>query len=208
MANPVQQMISYTDNIVRKVSSGFTLDSLFESQSHIADAILEDVGPKMKTAGFTIDSAQIRNIVPPEEILKSMNDINASERRKIAAQNEGEATKIKAVLMAEADAKEKELRGKGIASMRSNITEGWVGSVAEMAEKTHTPPKDVLHFLMKILQQETMESMAKTAGTKVIFVDKNIDNTSITKEDIISALEAKEFEGNSTMEEVRREVHR
>ena len=51
-----------------------------------------------------------------------MNDINASERRKLAAQNDGEARKIKAVLMAEADAKEKELRGKGIASMRSNIT--------------------------------------------------------------------------------------
>lgn len=78
MANPVQQMISYTDNIVRKVSSGFTLDSLFESQSHIADAILEDVGPKMKQGGFTIESAQIRNIAPPTDILKSMNEINAS----------------------------------------------------------------------------------------------------------------------------------
>lgn len=65
MAQPVEQMISYTDNIVRKVSSGFSLDDLFESQSHIADAILEDVGPKMKKAGFTIDSAQIRNIAPP-----------------------------------------------------------------------------------------------------------------------------------------------
>ena len=48
MANPVEQMISYTDNTVRKASSGFNLDSLFESQSHIADAIIEDVGPKMK----------------------------------------------------------------------------------------------------------------------------------------------------------------
>ncbi len=78
MSNPVQQMISYTDNIVRKVSSGLTLDQLFESQSHLADAIIDDVGSKMKVAGFTIDSAQIRNILPPEEILKSMNDINAS----------------------------------------------------------------------------------------------------------------------------------
>lgn len=78
MANPISQMISYTDNIVRKVSSGLTLDSLFESQSHIADAILEDVGPKMKKAGFTIESAQIRNILLPDEILKSMNDINVS----------------------------------------------------------------------------------------------------------------------------------
>lgn len=54
MANPIQQMISYTDNIVRKVSSGLTLDQLFESQSHIADAIIDDVGPKMKKVGFTV----------------------------------------------------------------------------------------------------------------------------------------------------------
>lgn len=47
-------MISYTDNVVRKSSSGLSLDQLFESQSHIADAIIEEVGPKMKVAGFTI----------------------------------------------------------------------------------------------------------------------------------------------------------
>jgi len=33
-------MNSYTDNVVRKVSSQITLDALFESHSHIADAIL------------------------------------------------------------------------------------------------------------------------------------------------------------------------
>ena len=45
---------------------------------------------------------------------------------KIAAKNDGEATKIKAILVAQAEATEKELRGKGIASMRANITQGWV----------------------------------------------------------------------------------
>ena len=41
LANPEQQMISYTDNIVRKASSSLTLDQLYESQSHIADAIID-----------------------------------------------------------------------------------------------------------------------------------------------------------------------
>ena len=59
-------MVSYDNNTVRKVSTGLTLDDLFESHFHISDAILEDVGSKMKKAGFTIDSAQVRNIVPPK----------------------------------------------------------------------------------------------------------------------------------------------
>lgn len=50
----MEQMVSYCDNIVRKASSHLTLDQLFESQSHIADAIIEGVGPKMKDCGFTI----------------------------------------------------------------------------------------------------------------------------------------------------------
>ena len=94
--------------------------------------------------------------------------------------------------MAEADAKEKELRGEGIAKMRSNITEGWVDSVAEMSQKTNTPPSKVLEFLIRILQQETMESMAKNAGTKVIFVDKSADSD-LSKKDLMSALEANEY---------------
>ena len=51
----------------------------------------------------------------------------------------------------------------------------------------------MLEFLIKVLQQETMESMAKNAGTKVIFVDKSLQNDEINKKDILQALEASKF---------------
>ncbi len=54
LSDPVNQMISYTENTVRRITSSLTLDQLFESQSEIADAILQNVGPKMKEGGFTI----------------------------------------------------------------------------------------------------------------------------------------------------------
>lgn len=60
--DPINQMVSYTDNTVRNIASSMTLDELFESQSEIADAIITHVGPKMKEGGFTIESAQVRNI--------------------------------------------------------------------------------------------------------------------------------------------------
>lgn len=40
LSDPTEQMNSYTDNVVRKVSSHMTLDQLFESHSHISDAII------------------------------------------------------------------------------------------------------------------------------------------------------------------------
>ena len=57
-------------------------------------------------------------------------------------------------------------------------------SVEEMSKRTNTPAGQVLTFLIKILQQETMESMAKHAGTKVIFFDKSTGEK-VTRESIL-----------------------
>ena len=54
LEDPLSQLNSYTDNIVRRASSMMNLDALFESQSHLADAILNEAGPKMKDGGFTL----------------------------------------------------------------------------------------------------------------------------------------------------------
>lgn len=75
-------------------------------------------------------------------------------------------------MLAEADAQEKALRGKGVADMRNNITDGWAHSIAQMSKETGVSAKETLDFMYKVLQQETMETMSKHAGTKVIFVDK------------------------------------
>jgi len=36
--------------------------------------------------------------------------------------------------LAEADAQEKALRGKGVADMRNNVTHGWAHSISEMSK--------------------------------------------------------------------------
>lgn len=100
------------------------------------------------------------------------------------------------MLLAEADAQEKALRGKGVADMRNNVTEGWAHSIAQMSKETGVSPKDTLDFMYKILQQETMEIMSKNAGTKVIFVEKGGSAGKTQQETIIEALEA--FSHNNT----------
>ena len=84
--------------------------------------------------------------------------------------------------MAEAEAEEKNLRGKGIAQMRANMIDGWVSSIAEMSEKTKQDPKDVTNFLVRVLELETKEVMSKQADTKVIFMpDKTGDLSVLTQ---------------------------
>ena len=102
--------------------------------------------------------------------------------------------------MAEADAQEKSLRGKGVADMRNNITEGWAHSIAAMSKETGVSPQETLEFMLKVLQQETMETMSKNAGTKVIFVDKNTKMD--TTESILQALEAFKHEDKKKSDDV------
>ena len=102
--------------------------------------------------------------------------------------------------MAEADAQEKALRGKGVADMRNNITEGWAHSIAQMSKETGIAPEQTLNFLYKILQQETMETMSKNAGTKVIFVDKNNSSNGI-REEFMEAMEAHKFEKDENLKQ-------
>ena len=42
----------------------------------------------MEKNGYSIESAQIRNIKAPTQVEHNMNEINSSERKKIIAKNE------------------------------------------------------------------------------------------------------------------------
>jgi hypothetical protein len=64
-----------------------------------------------------------------------------------------------------------------------------------MSKETGVSPKDTLEFMLKVLQQETMETMAKNAGTKVIFVDKNAEMEQ--RQSIMEALEAYQHKGKA-----------
>ena len=65
-----------------------------------------------------------------------MNEINAAQRKRVAAQELAEADKIKIVTAAEAEAEaEKDrLHGVGIAQQRKAIVDGLAESIAELKE--------------------------------------------------------------------------
>jgi regulator of protease activity HflC (stomatin/prohibitin superfamily) len=125
------------------------------------------------SGGYTIESVQVLDITPPQDVLDAMNEINASARRKVAAKNDGEAHKIKEVLQAEADSERKKLQGEGIAGMRDNIIGGWTESIRKMSEEWGTSPRETMSFVLRSLNFETMENMSRSPNTKVIFYDKN-----------------------------------
>ena len=61
-----------------------------------------------------------------------MNEINAAQRKRVAAQELAEADKIKIVTAAEAEAEKDRLHGVGIAEQRKAIVDGLADSIKEL----------------------------------------------------------------------------
>ena len=91
MADAISQINSYIENDVRSFTSKKKLDDLFESQDEICKTVSENLSKKMSKNGYTIINTLVTGIDPTKDVKEAMNKINASERLKIATQNEAEA---------------------------------------------------------------------------------------------------------------------
>lgn len=87
-----------------------------KEKEDIAQDIEEKPGNIMPEFGYFIKTALVNDIVPDTKVANAMNEINAQERLRVAAEHKGEAEKILVVKAAEADAKSKELSRIGFAT--------------------------------------------------------------------------------------------
>lgn len=124
LTNPQEQIANYIYDAVRSVVPMMTLDDVFEKKNEIADQVDEIVGANMTEFGFIINRALVTDISPDSKVRDAMNEINAAERLKEAAQSKADAVKIEIVGKAMGEAEAKRLSGEGIANQRKAIAEG------------------------------------------------------------------------------------
>ena len=124
LAEPTKQITSYVFDVVRANVPKQNLDEVFEKKDEIGTAVQEHLAGVMDDYGFGITAALVTDIDPDAEVKKAMNDINAAQRQRVAAQEKGEAEKIIKVKHAEGEAASKALQGQGIADQRKAIIGG------------------------------------------------------------------------------------
>ncbi|HEX3035263.1 MAG TPA: SPFH domain-containing protein [Thermodesulfobacteriota bacterium] len=110
------------------------LDEVFEKKDDIAIAVNSDLRIFMDEFGHSIVKALVMDIEPDAKVKDAMNEINAAERLRIAAQEKGEAEKILKVKQAEADMESKRLEGEGISGQRKAIVKGFKEAVEDTAK--------------------------------------------------------------------------
>jgi regulator of protease activity HflC (stomatin/prohibitin superfamily) len=193
LANPVEQIQSYVEQVILGHVPGMTLDEVFASQSSIASAVKQELDADMAGFGYEIVNVLVTDIVPDAKVKSAMNDINAAQREQVAANARGEAEKILVVKKAEAEAESKALQGQGIANQRKAIIEGLQGSIEQFQRVIGGVSTGEVMQLVLITQYfDTIKSIGETDKTNTLFVSHSPGAVRDISDQIIQSMIAAE----------------
>ncbi len=169
--DPAMQINSYVFDVVRARVPKITLDELFEKKEEIAQAVKEELNETMVSFGFEILNTLVTDIEPNPKVKDAMNEINAAERLRVAANAKGEAEKILVVKAAEAEAESKALSGKGIADQRRAIIEGLRESVDQFQKSIDgATAKDVMNLVLLTQYFDTLKDVGANSNSNTILI--------------------------------------
>ncbi|GBG74022.1 hypothetical protein CBR_g17733 [Chara braunii] len=174
LSNPQQQIQAYVFDVVRASVPRLNIDTVFEQKDDIARNVKMELDKVMGTFGYDIQQTLITDIAPDAVVKRSMNEINAAARLRVAATDKAEAEKIAQVKRAEAEAEAKYLSGLGIARQRQAIVDGLRESVLTFSSKVEgTTPKDVLDLVLVTQYFDTMKDIGSRSKNTTVFMPSN-----------------------------------
>ena len=192
LMRPEAQIKSYIEDALRSSVPKLTLDELFEKKDEIALEVQKQVAEEMSTYGYIIVKTLITKVEPDAEVKQSMNEINAAQRKRVAAQELAEADKIKIVTAASAEAEKDRLHWVGIAEQRKAIVDGLADSIKELkGANIELTEEQIMSILLTNQYLDTLNNFADSSGNNTIFLPANPEGVESIRTQILSALKAK-----------------
>ncbi|MCO4469381.1 Membrane protease subunit, stomatin/prohibitin-like protein [Streptococcus infantarius subsp. infantarius] len=191
LMRPEAQIKSYIEDALRSSVPKLTLDELFEKKDEIALEVQHQVAEEMSTYGYIIVKTLITKVEPDAEVKQSMNEINAAQRKRVAAQELANADKIKIVTAAEAEAEKDHLHGVGIAQQRKAIVDGLAESIQELKDANVGMTEEQIMSILLINQYlDTLNTFA-AKGNQTLFLPNHPEGIEDIRTQILSSLKAK-----------------
>lgn len=190
LMQPEAQIQSYIEDALRSSVPKLTLDELFEKKDEIALEVQHQVAEEMSTYGYVIVKTLITRVEPDGEVKQSMNEINAAQRKRVAAQELANADKIKVVTAAEAEAEKDRLHGVGIAQQRRAIVDGLAESIQELKDANISLDEEqIMSILLTNQYLDTLNTFAEE-GNQTIFLPNHLNGADDIRTQVLSALKA------------------
>ncbi|MGT2935308.1 SPFH domain-containing protein [Streptococcus castoreus] len=191
LMKPESQIKSYIEDALRSSVPKLTLDELFEKKDEIALEVQHQVAEEMSTYGYIIVKTLITKVEPDAEVKQSMNEINAAQRKRVAAQELANADKIKIVTAAEAEAEKDRLHGVGIAQQRKAIVDGLAESIQELKEADISLNEEqIMSILLTNQYLDTLNTFA-AKGNQTLFLPNTPNGVNDIRTQVLSALKVK-----------------
>eukprot|EP00747_Dinoflagellata_sp_TGD_P219665 gnl/TRDRNA2_/TRDRNA2_91758_c0_seq1.p1 gnl/TRDRNA2_/TRDRNA2_91758_c0~~gnl/TRDRNA2_/TRDRNA2_91758_c0_seq1.p1 ORF type:complete len:300 (-),score=79.11 gnl/TRDRNA2_/TRDRNA2_91758_c0_seq1:65-964(-) len=170
LSNVASQIDSYVSDVIRSQLPKMNLDDAFEKKDEISDAVQEQLKKGMADYGFQIHRALVTELMPNQQVMDSMNEINKQKRLRDASQMAAEAEKIRVVKAAEASAEAAFFQGQGIARQRGAIIDGLRNSISGGNESDQIGQEKVSELLLMTQYFETLRDIATTSRQQTVFV--------------------------------------
>jgi len=196
-----QQIQSYIFNEIRAEVPKKELDQVYENKEDIENAVKQQLSGALEKYGYVIQNALVTDIDPDSNVKDAMNRINAATRDKKAAEEEGEAAKIRKVKNAEAEAESKRLQGKGTADQRDAIIKGFQESIGAFSKNTGISQTDVMRFVEITQYFDTMRDIAKD-NNNVIFMPHSSTGAGVIEEYSAAAIASDKIGDNKKKPEI------
>lgn len=191
LMRPEAQIKSYIEDALRSSVPKLTLDELFEKKDEIALEVQHQVAEEMSTYGYIIVKTLITKVEPDAEVKQSMNEINAAQRKRVAAQELANAGKIKIVTAAEAEAEKDRLHGVGIAQQRKAIVDGLAESIQELKDaNVGMTEEQIMSILLTNQYLDTLNTFA-AKGNQTLFLPNHPEGIEDIRTQILSSLKTK-----------------
>ena len=186
---PQDQITSYVFDVVRAVVPKMKLDDVFEKKDDIANAVKGELNDAMINYGYDIIKALVTDIDPDPEVKAAMNRINAAERKKVAAQYDGDAERILIVEKAKAEAESKRLQGQGIADQRREIARGLEESV-DVFNKVGINSQEASALIVVTQHYDTLQAIGGETNTNLILLPNSPQAGSEMLNDMVASFTA------------------
>jgi regulator of protease activity HflC (stomatin/prohibitin superfamily) len=191
LADPQTQIETFVFDVVRSQVPKQSLDEVFNSKDSIALAIRNELINDMTIFGYTIVKALVTEIEPDPKVKAAMNDINAAQREREAANARGEAEKILRVKQAEAQCESDRLKGEGIAKQRLAIVEGMKKSVEELKNAySSASDETIINMLMLTQYFETLSQLGGKSNATTVFIPNTPEGMTSIRQQIMEATAA------------------
>eukprot|EP00596_Hydrurales_sp_CCMP1899_P002338 CAMPEP_0119042364 /NCGR_PEP_ID=MMETSP1177-20130426/14837_1 /TAXON_ID=2985 /ORGANISM="Ochromonas sp, Strain CCMP1899" /LENGTH=279 /DNA_ID=CAMNT_0007009117 /DNA_START=159 /DNA_END=998 /DNA_ORIENTATION=+ len=172
LTDPASQIRSYVFDVIRSSLPRLDLDDAFASKNDLAEAVKNQLQTLMSEYGYEIIAALVTDLNPDRLVKAAMNEINASQRMRLAYAEKAEAEKILQVKAAEADAESKYLSGLGVAKQRKAIVDGLKDTVNVFSEQVDgAKPQDVMDLLLITQYFDMLKDVgSKSRSTNSMFL--------------------------------------